>query len=76
MPQETLIRNTKELKKQRNLNTSDVSEATKIPCDTIKAWLSTRKVLPQTDHLIKLSQLFGVSIDALCRGSFENLEWI
>lgn len=74
MPQETLIRNIKELKIARYLTSGDVSEATGIPYATVVSWLTTKKLMPQTDHLIKLSQLFGVSIDSLCRGEFETFE--
>lgn len=55
-----------ELRDSKDLNDAKVSEATGIPRSTFTDWKQGRSV-PKVKKLIKIADLFGVSLEELVR---------
>ena len=53
-----------ELRTQKNLSQGDLAEALDVSRQSISKW-ETGSSVPELDKLIKLSQLFGVTLDEL-----------
>lgn len=72
MSNEQLLKNVKVLKNRSGLTTEKFAELIKVNTPTVKAWFDER-VIPQTDHLIKLSLYLNVNIDDLVRSDIDSL---
>ena len=58
--------NLAQARRQKGLSQEDVAEALDVSRQAVSRW-ETGAAAPTTDNLIRLSQLYGVSLDALIR---------
>lgn len=63
----TLGENIVRLRTQRNWSQGDLADALDISRQSVSKW-ETDASIPELDKLLKLSELFGVTLDALVRG--------
>ena len=55
------------LRTQRGLSQGDLAEALEVSRQSVSKW-ETDASVPELEKLLKLSELFGVTLDALVRG--------
>lgn len=55
------------LRKRNNLTQEDLAETMEVSRQTVSKWESDA-AFPETDKLIKLSKLFGCTMDTLIKG--------
>lgn len=63
----TLGENIVRLRTQRNWSQGDLADALDISRQSVSKW-ETDASVPELEKLLKLSELFGVTLDALVRG--------
>lgn len=63
----TLGENIVRLRTQKNWSQGDLADALDISCQSVSKW-ETDASIPELDKLLKLSELFGVTLDELVRG--------
>ena len=63
----TLGENIVRLRTQKNWSQGDLADALEISRQSVSKW-ETDASIPELDKLLKLSELFGVTLDELVRG--------
>lgn len=67
----TLGNRIQQLRKDRNLSQGDLADALGISRQSVSKW-ETDTATPDLDKLLKLSELFQISLDELIKGTSEN----
>lgn len=62
----------KKLADERGLNMKNLSKAVGIPHSTLSTYFASKKATYQAEHLIALSEYFGVSTDYLLTGKHSG----
>ncbi|MCM1101010.1 MAG: helix-turn-helix domain-containing protein [Acetatifactor muris] len=62
----------REIRMERHLRVSDISEFMGFTTDVAVYKWQSGKSMPTIDNLYALSQLFGVTMDEICRGREED----
>lgn len=60
-------------RKERNLSQGDLADALEVSRQSISKW-ETDSSVPELDKLVKLADVFEISLDALVRGEYEQPE--
>ena len=68
----TLGENIVRLRTNKNWSQSDLAEALEVSRQSVSKW-ETDTSIPELDKLLKLSELFGVTLDELVNG--EEIEY-
>ena len=68
----TLGENIVRLRTQKNWSQGDLADALDISRQSVSKW-ETDASIPELDKLLKLSELFGVTLDELVRGEYPPL---
>ena len=60
-----------ELRKEKNLSQGELAEMLDVSRQSISKW-ETNASVPELDKLIKMSEIFGISLDSLVKGTEES----
>ena len=72
----TLGQNIARLRAQKNLSQGDLADALEVSRQSVSKW-ETDASIPELDKLLRLAELFGVTLDAPAGtwGSLDNFEF-
>ena len=67
----TLGQNIARLRAQKNLSQGDLADALEVSRQSVSKW-ETDASIPELDKLLRLAELFGVTLDELVKGDLWN----